>query len=77
MPPLGRDLVGGAFFALVAANTPALVQLNISDCELGDAGIAPLVDAVPHNTHLRTLIYSGNDIGDTVRIQMLTVLAFR
>jgi hypothetical protein len=46
---------GAALAALVAANAPALHELNILGCGLGDAGMGPLVDALPHNTHLQTL----------------------
>jgi Ran GTPase-activating protein (RanGAP) involved in mRNA processing and transport len=46
---------GAALAALVAANAPALQQLNVSDSELGDAGMGPLVDALRHNTHLTKL----------------------
>ena len=30
-------------------------MLHVSDCALGDDGLGPLVDALPHNTHLREL----------------------
>jgi hypothetical protein len=40
---------------LVAANAPALQQLSVSCCQLGDAGMGPLVEALRHNTHLRSL----------------------
>jgi hypothetical protein len=43
---------GAALGALVAANAPALHELRINDCELGDEGLGPLADALPHNTHL-------------------------
>jgi hypothetical protein len=56
--------LGAALGALVAANAPALHELNMSHCGLGDAGLGPLVDALPHNTHLRTLICRGNGASD-------------
>jgi hypothetical protein len=49
-----------ALGALVAANAPALQALNIIGCDLGDAALAPLVDALPSNTHLLTLLCGGN-----------------
>jgi hypothetical protein len=59
----GKVLVGdqapaalaAALGALVAADAPALQELNVSQSGLGDAGLGPLVDALPLNTHLRTL----------------------
>jgi hypothetical protein len=56
-----RVAAGRMLSALVAANAPALTSLDISNCQLGDAGLAPLVDALPSNTHLRTLRCAGND----------------
>jgi hypothetical protein len=42
--------------ALLAANAPALTELDVSWCDLGDEGLRPLFDALPPaNTHLRAL----------------------
>jgi hypothetical protein len=64
---LGRNAVGfaqqqagAALGALVAANAPALRRLNIHSSGLGDAGMGPVVDALPHNTHLRMLRCFGH-----------------
>jgi hypothetical protein len=46
--------------ALLAANAPALTDLNVRLCNLSGAGIAPLCAALPANTHLRTLNCEGN-----------------
>jgi hypothetical protein len=54
-------VAGAALGALVAANAPALRELN---CQLGDDGLGPLVDALPANTHLRTLSASLNGISE-------------
>jgi hypothetical protein len=56
--------VGAALGALVAANAPALQMLNVSYSSLGDAGLAPLVDALPRNTHLRLLHCKDNPMSD-------------
>jgi hypothetical protein len=48
--------------ALVTANAPALRTLDVARCLLGDVGMAALVDALPHNTHLRTLKCAYNDL---------------
>jgi hypothetical protein len=50
-----REAAGAALGALVAANAPALTELDVSMCVLGDDGMRPLFEALPHNTHLRTL----------------------
>ncbi len=54
---------GAALGALVAANAPVLTELNVSYNSLGDEGLRPLVNALPANTHLRTLnVVGGNDM---------------
>jgi hypothetical protein len=55
-----RAAAGAALGALVAANAPALTYLNIPCCALGDIGLRPLFEALPQNTHLRTLYCYGN-----------------
>jgi hypothetical protein len=57
-----RAAVGAALGALVAADAPALTALSVSDCHLGDAGMAPLFAALPQNTHLRSLACAENDV---------------
>jgi Ran GTPase-activating protein (RanGAP) involved in mRNA processing and transport len=56
--------VGAALGELIAANAPALRDLRVSSCLLGDAGLAPLVAALPHNTHLVKLRCEDNDMSD-------------
>jgi hypothetical protein len=51
-------VLGAALGALVAADAPALRDLHLSciaDNEAGLLALGPLVDALPLNTHLRTL----------------------
>jgi hypothetical protein len=48
-------VVGAALGALVAADAPALVELNMENNMLSEDGWGPLVDALPRNTHLRSL----------------------
>ena len=55
---------GAALGVLVAANAPALQELNVRGCTLGDEGLGPLFDALPHNTHLRQLDCSNNEMSD-------------
>jgi hypothetical protein len=52
--------LGAALGALVAADAPALQELDVSVSGLGDAGLGALVDALPLNTHLRTLYLADN-----------------
>jgi hypothetical protein len=46
---------GAALSALLAADAPALEELSVCDCHLGDAGFGPLVDALPRNSHIKQL----------------------
>ena len=55
------ELVGDLLGELIAADAP-LQALRIVGCELGDAGMAPLVAALPRNTRLRTLECRFNDM---------------
>jgi hypothetical protein len=58
----GYAAAGAALGALVAANAPALRTLWLPYCSLEDEGAGALVDALPHNTHLRTLLLTGNNL---------------
>jgi hypothetical protein len=58
--------VGASLGALVAANAPALRELYVSYCSLGDAVLARLADALPRNTHLRALHCEDNAMGNVV-----------
>ncbi len=62
--PASREEAGAALAALVAANPPALQELNLHDCRLRDAGLGPLFDALPANTHLRKLNCVRNVLSD-------------
>jgi hypothetical protein len=55
---------GAALSRLLLADAPALQTLRISSCGLGDAGLGPLFDALPRNTHLRTLHCCENDVSE-------------
>jgi hypothetical protein len=70
--PAHRDEAGAALGALVAANAPALHEVNVSWCYLGDEGLRPLFDALPANMHLRTLSCQANMLSDAfVRARLL------
>jgi hypothetical protein len=52
--------MGAALGALVAANAPALTQLDVlSVYDLDNVGLRPLFEALPRSTHLRTLSCQG------------------
>jgi hypothetical protein len=53
-----QDAVGAALGALVAADAPALAYLEVVHCGWQEAALGPLVDALPANTHLHTLLLS-------------------
>jgi hypothetical protein len=59
-----RDRAGAWIAALLAANAPALLELDVGGCSLLDTGLRPLLEALPANTHLRSLACSGNWLTD-------------
>jgi hypothetical protein len=50
-----QDAAGAALGALVAANAPTLLLLDLGGCGLQEAALGPLMDALAANTHLRKL----------------------
>jgi hypothetical protein len=52
---------GRALGALLSANLPSLRTLRVNRCLLSDEGLAPLLDGLAANTHLRTLQCRIND----------------
>jgi hypothetical protein len=66
-----RARAGASLGALIAANAPALLSLNVSYCALGDEGLGPLVDALATNTHLQTQDCSGNGMSDAFAFNRL------
>ena len=59
-----RAAVGAALGALVrgASGGAALTRLDVSLCDLGDEGLAPLCDALPAATTLRSLCATDNGL---------------
>ena len=47
--------IGEALAALIAADAAALKALDLQSCVLNANGLGPLFDALPRNSHLRTL----------------------
>jgi hypothetical protein len=67
-----QEEAGALIAALVAANAPALQALNVCRCNLYDAALRLLFDALPANTHLRTLNCTRNELSDAfVRERLL------
>jgi hypothetical protein len=62
-PDVGHETYH-ALGALVAANAPSLRELSVRLCNLNDMGLAPLVNALRGNTHLRVLHCHDNDMSD-------------
>jgi hypothetical protein len=56
-----REAAGAALGALLHANAPALRTLDVSFCDLREAGMLPLLEGLRHNTHLRALNCEEND----------------
>ena len=50
-----KAAAGAALGALVATNSPAFHELSLFQCQLSDAGLAPVFAALRLNTHLRSL----------------------
>ena len=55
-----RDAFGAALAALISADAPTLHVLVCCDNSLGDAGLAPIVKALPLNHHLREINLRNN-----------------
>jgi hypothetical protein len=51
--------VGASLAALLAANAPALTELDVSQCDLHAAGLRPLFEALPANSPGSTIVRSG------------------
>jgi hypothetical protein len=66
-----RARAGASLGALVAANAPALNELIIFRCALGDEGLGPLVDALAANAHLRKLECSCNGMSVAFALERL------
>ena len=55
---------GSALGALIAVDAPALQVLVCNDNDLEDDGLAPIVEALPLNHHLRVLDVSRNSVSE-------------
>ena len=57
---LSGAAISAALAALLAADAPALMGLNLMDCRLDEAELGPLGDALARNSHLRMLNIRAN-----------------
>jgi hypothetical protein len=71
VPEAAAAAAGEALGALVAADAPALMELEVAYCHLRDVALGPLCDALPRNTHLRSLVIAGNNISKAFAAQRL------
>jgi hypothetical protein len=55
----GHVAAGASLGALIAADAPALLELDISETEWKYGALASVFNALPSNTHLRSLTFSG------------------
>jgi hypothetical protein len=55
---------GALLGVLISANHPNLTELDVGYCSLGDVGLAPLMAALQHNTHLTSLDCADNDVSE-------------
>ena len=64
--------LGTVLASIVAADSPALHSLDIFHNDLGDNGLAPIVDALSRNRHLQTLNLLCNNMSeDFARLRLL------
>lgn len=66
-----RIAYGAALAVLIAADAPALHGLDCSSNHLGDTGLEPIVEALPLNRHLRTLMCHGNGMSEAFAREQL------
>jgi hypothetical protein len=64
VPAAAVAAAGAVLAALLLANAPALHELDISWCRLGDEGLRPVMEALRHNTHLTKLVCKYNNTSE-------------
>ena len=63
LQPEHAAAAGAALGALVA-HSATLISLSVSDCQLGDAGLGPIFDALPQSCCIYTLLCSDSGMSD-------------
>jgi hypothetical protein len=66
-----KQQIGTALGELLAADCPALTSLDISCCDLEDAGMTPVVAALSRNSHIRKLNILRNRTSSQLEDAML------
>jgi hypothetical protein len=66
-----RSVLGTALSALIAANAPALEELNFASSELGVLGLTPIVEALPLNHHLLKLHIPYHNMDEAFAAEVL------
>ena len=69
--PREHAAAAGVALAALIVHSPSLTTLDLLGCELGDAGLAPIVDALPQARHLRTLKIIGNGMSGAFESERL------
>lgn len=59
-----RTALGALLAPLIVADAPALQKLSFFGSKLGDKGLAPLMDVLSRNTHLRSLDLRNTDYSE-------------
>ena len=62
-----RAAFGRALGALIGANPPSLRTILLLGCRLGDEGMAPVLDGLAANTHLRELDCTHNNLSEAFK----------
>jgi hypothetical protein len=69
-------LAGAELAALLEADAPALEDLDVGSCHLGDQGLRPMCEALRRNTHLNLFECGDNGLSDElIRGCLLPALA--
>jgi hypothetical protein len=66
-----QRVAAGVALGTLVANAPALTELDVRQCALGDVGMAPLCAALRRNAHLRALTCFGNALTEAFTAVLL------
>jgi hypothetical protein len=62
--PRANAAAAGAALGALLAHSPALAELNLTGCHIGDAGLGPIMDALPQARSLQVLRCAYNDMSE-------------
>ena len=69
--PPGQAAAAGAAIGALIVTLPYLDMLDIIGCQLGDAGLGTIVDALPQVRRLHTLYITGNNMSEAFACERL------